>query len=269
MPNGAASKARRLFRGRVGGVVGGDDVHGPVLRPFGEGGDVGGGPQGRVHLEIRIARPERLVGEEEMVGRGLGRDADAAGLGLADQADSTGGGEMGDVDAGPEGLGQDDVAGDHDVLRRRRACRAGRAGPTTRPSFIDAAFDERRVLAVVDDQASGRRGRLQGPAHEPAVGTGRPSSEKATAPAATRSAMSTSSLPAEPSVTAAIGRTLARPARPASARILSVDLRRSLTGGVLGMAQTVVKPPRTAARAPVSIVSLASSRAPSDGRAGR
>ena len=118
-----AERGRRetaaLFLGRVRGVVGGDDVDDARPEGLDQGGRVGGRPQRRVHLEVRVARFERLVGEEEVVGRRLGRDADAAGLGLADHADAAGGREVGDVDAGPGRLGQDDVAGDHDLFRRR------------------------------------------------------------------------------------------------------------------------------------------------------
>ena len=87
---------------------------------------------------------------------------------------------------------------------------------------------------------------------------GRPSSEKATAPAALRAGMSTSSSPREPRVTAATGRILTMALRAASARMAPVTAGSSLTGFVLGIAQTVVKPPRAAARAPVAMVSLAS-----------
>ncbi len=86
----------------------------------------------------------------------------------------------------------------------------------------------------------------------------RPSSEKAAAPASARAAMSLSSWPRRPVVSAAIGKTLTTAVSAARARMARVISGRSLTGVVLGMAKTEVKPPAAAARVPVRMVSLCS-----------
>ena len=86
--------------------------------------------------------------------------------------------------------------------------------------------------------------------------TAAPSSLKPTHPAAARSPSSASSLPARPLLTAPIGstRTCARAA--ASRSTYSTIERLSIAGSVFGIAHTVVKPPRAAARVPDSMSSL-------------
>ena len=86
--------------------------------------------------------------------------------------------------------------------------------------------------------------------------TGTPSSEKATAPALSRSKNSVSPWPFWPVVTAATGRTWQLPASLALSRINRVMPSLSFGGEVLGMQATLVKPPAAAALVPVSMVSL-------------
>ncbi len=81
--------------------------------------------------------------------------------------------------------------------------------------------------------------------------TGRPSSETATQPDSTRSPISASSSPAIPLLTQPMGWTRTTPRRAASCTMNSVTDWSSLTGEVLGMAATAVKPPAAAARVPV------------------
>src|SRR6266850_6055272 len=88
--------------------------------------------------------------------------------------------------------------------------------------------------------------------------TGFPSSEIATAPASTRSSISVSCSPSWPRVTAAIGKTRARPISRARRTTYSILGRSSRGGSVFGMQATAVNPPRTAARVPVSMVSFSS-----------
>src|SRR5882672_4206844 len=88
--------------------------------------------------------------------------------------------------------------------------------------------------------------------------TGFPSSEIATAPASTRSSISVSCSPSWPRVTAAIGKTRARPTSRARRTTYSTRGRSSRGGSVFGMQATAVNPPRAAARVPVSIVSFSS-----------
>ena len=84
---------------------------------------------------------------------------------------------------------------------------------------------------------------------------GLPSSETATAPADLSEPYSVSFSPRLPRVAAAMGKT--RMLAPRSGlciqRVVSGE---SLTGTVLGMAQTLVKPPAAAAAVPVAMVSL-------------
>src|SRR5215203_3945690 len=86
--------------------------------------------------------------------------------------------------------------------------------------------------------------------------TGRPSSDTATAPARIISPISAISSPFSPLLMAAIGWTRAKPWRRASKRMCSVTERLSLTGSVLAMQATPVKPPAAAAMVPVRTVSL-------------
>src|ERR1051325_1746971 len=88
--------------------------------------------------------------------------------------------------------------------------------------------------------------------------TGFPSSLTATAPASTSSPNSVSCSPFWPIDTAAIGETRAFPARAAWRSTKPTVAWLSVTGSVLGIAQTAVNPPAAAAIAPVAIVSACS-----------
>ncbi len=88
--------------------------------------------------------------------------------------------------------------------------------------------------------------------------TGRPSSEKAMAPAASISPRSASCSLAAPWVMAPTGCTAQRPAVAARSRIISTIAAESQMGLVFGMQAIAVTPPRAAAAAPVATVSLSS-----------
>jgi hypothetical protein len=92
----------------------------------------------------------------------------------------------------------------------------------------------------------------------PAEAITSPSSENPTAPACTHRSISASSSPRRPFVAAATGKTRQRARSWARRRTTSSISGVSSAGVVLGMQQTVVKPPATAAREPDSIVSLCS-----------
>ena len=91
----------------------------------------------------------------------------------------------------------------------------------------------------------------------PAVGTGAPSSLKATAPPASRSAISAISSPARSLETHAMGCTPTG-VSAARSRTNSTTSRVWRGGSVLGMQATSVNPPARAARLPVATVSLCS-----------
>ncbi len=86
--------------------------------------------------------------------------------------------------------------------------------------------------------------------------TGMPSSETATMPASRISPISASDSPLSPLEMAPMGWTRTAAASRARRTINSVTARLSLGGLVLGMQQTVVKPPAAAARAPETMSSL-------------
>ena len=86
--------------------------------------------------------------------------------------------------------------------------------------------------------------------------TASPSSESATTPAPASSPAAASSLPARPRVMQPTGSTRMQAEVSASRSTDSTAARLSGGGTVLGIAQTVVKPPRAAAAVPVAIVSL-------------
>ena len=88
--------------------------------------------------------------------------------------------------------------------------------------------------------------------------TGAPSSLKATAPATASLSISTSSCPFLSLVIQPMGRTRTTPSFRASIFKYSSVPVLSVGGSVLGMAHTVVKPPRAAASVPVAMVSLSS-----------
>ena len=85
---------------------------------------------------------------------------------------------------------------------------------------------------------------------------GRPSSLNPIQPASANSDISDSSSPSLFFVMAPIGRTLIQPSFFALSSTNSTIALESITGLVLGMAQTVVKPPCAAALVPVAMVSL-------------
>ena len=84
---------------------------------------------------------------------------------------------------------------------------------------------------------------------------GFPSSETATIPASFIAPISAIASPLLPTDAAPIGQTRTFPPAFARSRMNRVTEALSFTGFVFGMQQTAVKPPRAAARVPVSMVS--------------
>ncbi len=86
--------------------------------------------------------------------------------------------------------------------------------------------------------------------------TGTPSSERATAPASFRAWASVRASPRSPMDTAPMGHTRTPQHSPARSRTQRTCSGLSITGRVLGMQATEVKPPRAAAAVPLAMSSL-------------
>ena len=163
-----AVELERLLVGVMRRVVGGDDVDRPVAQALDHRVAVGLLAQRRVHLQVRVvaaALVQRLVGQDEVMRRHLGRDRDAAVLAGAHRAQRLARAHVRDVDAAAGHLGQRDVALDHDRL--------GDAGNPLQPeqagdrAFVrDAVALERRILAVVDDRHAEHRRVFERPPHQ-------------------------------------------------------------------------------------------------------
>ena len=128
----------------------------------------------------------------------------------------------------------------------------------TRPSCMTPRAESARSCGCSKTGRSAARAYSSALRKRRASSTGEPSSEKATAPAAASSTRSASSFPLRPRVIVATGST--RAAFAAFARATSSAMRpgESIAGSVFGIAQTVVNPPRSAARAPLAMVSESS-----------
>ena len=163
--------------------------------------------QRRVHLGVGVVArlAHGLVGQEQVVRRGLGGDPHAAGLAAAHRVHRGGGREVGDVDAAAGELGQQHVALDHDRLAARPAAPRRPSSVATGPSFMHAfsasvGSSQWSISARSKACAYSRARRIMR-----ALATGLPSSENATQPASCRSPYSASSSPLWPRVMAPIG----------------------------------------------------------------
>ena len=119
-PRGRLLEHALLALGRVGRVVGGDGVDGAVGEAVPDGGDVTVGAQGRVHLEHGVEARALGVGEREVMGRGLARDRQPAGLGRAHEVDGLRRAHVEEVHARAGQRAELDVARHDDGLRGRR-----------------------------------------------------------------------------------------------------------------------------------------------------
>src|SRR5271157_2806392 len=108
---GSALELHLLFVGRVGGMIGGDGVHGAVGERDQDGFEVGGGAQRGIHLEVAVVVADVFVGQGEVVRGDLAGDAGFGALAAADALERVGGGEMRHVQAGVGNLQRElDVA---------------------------------------------------------------------------------------------------------------------------------------------------------------
>lgn len=152
----------------VRGMVGGDGVDRAVGQPHSDRVDVGGGPQGRVHLEHRVIGRAARVGEREVVRRRLGGDGHAPCPGGAHHRQRRGGRQVLEVDAAIREPGQCDVAQHHQFLRLGGDTRNAEAA---RPfAFVHVpAHGQGFVLAVPGEHDTESRCVFERPPHEPVV----------------------------------------------------------------------------------------------------
>ena len=197
VPIGACSNGDLLLVARVRGVVGGDAVDVPERSPVDQRLAVGLRAQRRVHLHVRIERAHRLVGEAQVVRRGLGCHPTPISFAWRPPRPTrcSSGAACG---PGRPRSRRRGVAGDH-----RRLADDGM--PVDAEQRADRALvhravaAERRVLLVQRDDAAGRAAGTAAPcAASRRETTGLPSSVKPDAPSARSSAISVSSLPLRP-----------------------------------------------------------------------
>ena len=166
---GAGLPLAVLHLERVGCVVGADAVDGAVGEAFAHRLDILRAAQRRIHLVERIVSSGELLGEQQMVRRGLGCDVHALGLAPAHEVNRARGGQVAHVQARAHVLGEQDVAGDDCFL-----CDGGPAGQTELTGqcrFVHlCTLGEGRILAVLGDDAAKTLDVLQRAAHENGIG---------------------------------------------------------------------------------------------------
>jgi hypothetical protein len=65
-------------------MICGDRIDGAIFERLSQGLDVGCRAQRWVHLSMRIIATHRLIGQEQMMRRDFGRDAQPSGFGIMD-----------------------------------------------------------------------------------------------------------------------------------------------------------------------------------------
>jgi len=146
-------------------VIRGNDIEGAVAQRGDERLAVRLGSQRRIHFEIRVVLREQIVGEGEVMGRGLGGDPGAAGLGPADDIDGEFRRNVLQVNVGARVFRKDHVARHESSLRRRWASRGAQA---RRDDALvhHRALRHRLILAVIHHRQIEHLGVLRGAAHE-------------------------------------------------------------------------------------------------------
>ena len=154
-----------LFVGGVWGVVGGEDVEGAVFDAGDDGKPVRLGAEGRVHLEVGVVGGDALLGEGDVVGRGLTSDAQSARFGAAKNLDRVTRGDVLHVDVRSGVFGEDAVARYDKIL--------GGVGPALEaklqregPLVHDGADGHGVILTVVHERQVEHLGVFAGAAHE-------------------------------------------------------------------------------------------------------
>ena len=152
----------------MGGVVGGDDVDAAVGEALQHGVTIGGLPQRRIHLGVRVVwnrRRERLVGEDEVMRRHLACHSHPARLAAAYGVERLARAHVRDVHGAARESGERDVPQRHDRLGF-----AGNAAQSERrrmePFVRDPLALERLLLAVLDDRHVEHGGVLERAPHQ-------------------------------------------------------------------------------------------------------
>ena len=258
---GGAFELDFLFVQRVRRMIGGDAVDGAFEQGGDDGLAIGFRAQWRVHLGVGVEVADGCVGEREVMWRGLAGDVQAIGLGLADGSEGFSGRDMLHVQVRAEAVVLEEFAHEMNVaLDDRRLGVVGIAAQAEaegdRAGVHDGAVREARVFGVLADGQVEVRGAAQRSLHHVGLEDG-----LAVVGEAER---------AGPGEGFKVGEGLAEPSpawqRPSrrgglQAAVRGASIQRrvstvSLTGSVLGMATTAVKPPAAAAFVPVAMVSL-------------
>ena len=151
---------------RVRRVVGRDRLDRPVAERVDQRCAIVVRPQRRVHLHVGIERAHRVLGQAEVVRRGLARVAWTPGrAGAAERLHGLACGEVEQVERPLLVRGEREVAVDHDALGHRRVAAEAELG-RDEPLVDVAAARERRLLAVDGDRPVGCGAVLERPADE-------------------------------------------------------------------------------------------------------
>ena len=141
----------------MGRVVGRDAVDGAVGERLDHRLDVALGAEGRGHLGVRVVGLHRVVRQQQVMRRDLGRHAHAARLGVPQHAHRPGRRDVGDVEMRAGQLRQHDVARNHDLLGGGRL--TGEAQLRGDDALVhDGIVRQVAVLGMADDRrAEGQR----------------------------------------------------------------------------------------------------------------
>ncbi|SIA92430.1 Uncharacterised protein [Mycobacteroides abscessus subsp. abscessus] len=150
-------------------VVSADAVDRAVGEAFAHRLDVLGTAQRRVHLVERVVGGGQLLGQEQVVRRGLGRDINALCLTPAHEVNRTRGRQVTHVQARADVLSEQDVAGDDRLFGDGRPTGQTELAGQRRLVHL-SALGEGRILAVLGDDASEALDVFEGAAHKNGIG---------------------------------------------------------------------------------------------------
>ena len=153
----------------MGRVIGADAVDRAVGQTLAHCLDVLGTAQRRIHLVERVVGGGQLLGEEQVVRRGLGRDIHSLCLTPAQEVNRTRGREVTHVEARADVLGKQDVAGDDRLFGDGRPTGQTELAGQRRLVHL-SALGKGRILAVLGDHAAEALDVFEGAAHEDGIG---------------------------------------------------------------------------------------------------